>query len=100
MIKYPSLDKVIPDNYDYWIWQGDGEDHLESLTCPVLIEAQDLRDLTLTPDEAKELMYCFIHESQRRYGKVNREAPLYLKLKEIAKPALLVLKAQAIEGEL
>ena len=28
-----------------WYWQGDGEDHLESTTCPILIEAQGLRDL-------------------------------------------------------
>jgi len=80
------------DNCDYWIWQDDGEDHLESLTCPVLIEAQDLRDLTLTPDEAKELMYCFIHESHRRYGNVDMEASLYLKLKKIAEPVLLKVK--------
>lgn len=30
---------------EVWYWQGDGEDHLESLTCPVLIEADDLRAL-------------------------------------------------------
>ena len=30
-------------NGEVWYWQGDGEDHLESLTCPVLIEAEDLR---------------------------------------------------------
>ena len=28
-----------------WLWQGDEEDHLESLSCPILIDAQDLRDL-------------------------------------------------------
>ena len=43
----------------------------------------------LTPAEAKELMYCWIHDSQNRYGKVNKEAPLYLKLKQIAEPVLL-----------
>ena len=30
---------------EVWYWQGDGEDHLESLACPVLIEADDLRAL-------------------------------------------------------
>jgi hypothetical protein len=30
---------------EYWVWQGDGTDHPESLTCPVLIHAQDLREL-------------------------------------------------------
>lgn len=28
---------------EVWCWQGDGEDHLESLTCPVLISAEALR---------------------------------------------------------
>lgn len=28
---------------NYWRWQGDGQDHLESLVCPVLIDATDLR---------------------------------------------------------
>lgn len=28
-----------------WIWLGDGEDHLENLCCPVLIEADQLREL-------------------------------------------------------
>ena len=32
-------------NGDVWTWQGDSEDHLESLTCPVLIGAADLREL-------------------------------------------------------
>ena len=30
---------------DYWMWQGDEEDHLESLACNVLIEARQLRGL-------------------------------------------------------
>lgn len=28
---------------DPWHWLGDGEDHLESLGCPILIEAYDFR---------------------------------------------------------
>ena len=27
---------------NYWGWQGDGEDHLESLVCPVVIRPQEL----------------------------------------------------------
>jgi hypothetical protein len=30
---------------EYWVWQGDGTDHPESLSCPVLIHADDLRKL-------------------------------------------------------
>ncbi len=28
-----------------WVWTGDGHDHPESLTCPVLISADHLREL-------------------------------------------------------
>jgi len=28
-----------------WYWQGDGYDHIESSTCPILIEANDFRHL-------------------------------------------------------
>jgi len=30
---------------EYWAWQGDGQDHLETLTCPVLIQPQQLMSL-------------------------------------------------------
>ena len=36
---------------EYWAWQGDGEDHLESLVCPVLISADDLLALQSTIDK-------------------------------------------------
>jgi len=55
-----------------------------------------VKEEELTPEEAKELMYCWIHESQNRYGKVNLDAPLYLKLKRIAEPVLLKLGTQPI----
>ena len=28
---------------NYWAWQGDGSDHIESLTCPVVIQPRDLK---------------------------------------------------------
>lgn len=28
-----------------WLWQGDGDDHLESLTCPVVIRPEQLRSI-------------------------------------------------------
>jgi hypothetical protein len=31
------------DKGNVWFWQGDGNDHLESLTCQVVIHADDLR---------------------------------------------------------
>jgi len=39
----------------------------------------------LTPDEAHCLLDCYANESMRRYGKLNEEAPLYLKLQRIAR---------------
>lgn len=40
---------------NYWAWQGDGEDHLESLVthCPVLIQAKDLQAIIQERDEAQ-----------------------------------------------
>ena len=32
-------------NEECWIYQGDGSDHLESLTCPVVISASKLIEL-------------------------------------------------------
>lgn len=29
----------------YWRWQGDGGDYLESLTCPILIDVGQLKDI-------------------------------------------------------
>ncbi len=29
----------------YWVWQGDGHDHLESIMCPIMIHAEDMRGL-------------------------------------------------------
>ena len=37
----------------------------------------------LTVDEARELLHCWKNESASLHGKVNREDPLYLKLKKI-----------------
>lgn len=30
---------------EIWFWQGDGEDHLESLTCPIIITPEALREI-------------------------------------------------------
>jgi hypothetical protein len=30
---------------EVWYWQGDGDDKLESLICPILIEAEDFRNI-------------------------------------------------------
>ncbi len=63
------------------------EDFARELTA-LLKTDSDLVNF-LTPEEAKQLMYCFINESFRRYGKVNKDAPMYQKLVKIAGPVLL-----------
>lgn len=49
---------------ELWYWQGDGADNLESLTCPILIHAAQLRALSappavgaLTPQEFMKCIY-------------------------------------------
>jgi DNA repair exonuclease SbcCD ATPase subunit len=38
-------------NEECWIYQGDGEDHLESLVCPVVISASRLLEIEKQRDE-------------------------------------------------
>lgn len=40
---------------EYWAWQGGVEDHLESLSCPVLIPAAELRKLKARLDHYHEM---------------------------------------------
>lgn len=37
---------------EVWFWQGDGEDYPESLSCPVVIKADDLRAILAPPQPA------------------------------------------------
>lgn len=39
---------------NYWCWQGDGEDHPESLTCPVLVSADQVREWVAARSKAFE----------------------------------------------
>jgi hypothetical protein len=39
---------------DYWAWQGDGGDYLESLVCPVLIPAASLRGIIAEHDALRQ----------------------------------------------
>lgn len=50
------------ENKEFWYWQGDGTDHLETLVCPVLIRPEALINLidearTETIEEIKKLGY-------------------------------------------
>jgi hypothetical protein len=44
--------KMRRDSANYWMWQGDGEDHLDSLTCSVLIRPGDLKEIVEARDKA------------------------------------------------
>jgi len=48
----------------------------------------------LTPDEAQCLLDAWANESQRRYGKVNKEASLYRKLSWIITESFLIKDKQ------
>ena len=47
-------------------------------------QAKSVLRFILTPEEAKELLICLGNESMRRYGKVNKTAPLYVKLQNLS----------------
>lgn len=56
-----------------WYWQGDGEDHLESTTCPILIEAEDLRQL-IAGLEAKATKYHQLaHEWRQKHWNLQAD---------------------------
>lgn len=42
---------------EYWMWQGDGEDHLESLTCPVVISVTKMRALQQQVSALREALF-------------------------------------------
>lgn len=50
-----QLSKWMAKREDLWVWQGDGEDHLESLTCDVLIDPQALLGLFSTIADLAEV---------------------------------------------
>jgi len=51
---------------EVWYWQGDGGDKLESLTCPVLIEAEDLRAILARTARFKKAIQEL--EAEQCYG--------------------------------
>ena len=56
---------------DFWAWQGDGEDHLESLTCPVLIIAKDLQAI-IEANHARQEDHKTLVDTVHRLLKENR----------------------------
>lgn len=44
-LRHELADRYSLQQKDVWYWQGDGEDHPATLSCSVLIQANDLRAL-------------------------------------------------------
>ena len=42
---------------EYWAWQGDEDDHPESLTCPVLVPADTVRGWIAVQQRAEQFMF-------------------------------------------
>ncbi len=57
---------------DYWGWQGDEHDHLESLVCPVLIHPRDLRVFTETVDKLRQTISTEVAWLERTEGRIQR----------------------------
>lgn len=72
------------NNEECWIYQGDGEDHLESLVCPVVIAASTLLGIIVGPPKPAPLpqpvasvpqdVEEFIAEKQRHNASLNHNA--------------------------
>lgn len=71
---------------NYWAWQGDGEDHLESLSCSVVIRPEDLREIleklaaaAKERDEAiKVAMHYFMTDPESTLGRFCKKCGHYL----------------------
>lgn len=53
---YIRLYRVAAKDDNYWRWQGDGHDNLESLTCSVMIQAQQLLVMSKAITAARALI--------------------------------------------
>lgn len=73
---------------EYWAWQGDGEDHLESLTCPVLVPAQELARFQAERDELLAIVTIIDKEGfgWMRWGRIRDMARAAIAKVEGAKP--------------
>lgn len=51
------------DGGEAWFWQGDGGDHLESLTCPVIIRPEQLRTMVEALARVRSIGEVFVPPS-------------------------------------
>ena len=71
------------ENDAYWAWQGDGEDHVESLVCPILISAEAMRgllsQLAALKDENESLKDDRDRLKDRLANEIGRQIDLLVK---------------------
>jgi hypothetical protein len=53
-IKAIIVDNVRTDIHGVWFWQGDGDDHPEALSCPVVMSAETLRKFVADLEAARQ----------------------------------------------
>jgi hypothetical protein len=64
------------DGGEAWIWQGDGEDHLESLTCPVVIRPEQLLAMVESLERVRALGEVFVPPSDWDTPGMGGPAPI------------------------
>lgn len=62
------------DASDSWHWMGDGNDHLDSLTCPILISAEDLKAVF----DERDALAAHADQLSKVAEKICTVAPEYL----------------------
>jgi uncharacterized coiled-coil protein SlyX len=58
------------NNQDCWIYQGDGEDHLESLVCPVVVSPQKMMELQARIQQLETYSRCDAETIEQLLGRV------------------------------
>lgn len=81
---------------NYWHWQGDGEDHLESLSCPVLISADQLRAVLAEKGDAHTCTEACALGDLGHCGRTLREYETHCE-KRLSEG--LPQRRQSVEGE-
>ncbi len=57
---------------DVWLWQGDGDDDVGSLACPVVMEAETLRKIVRERDKLSSRLATARHAAQQHVDAPTR----------------------------
>lgn len=64
--------KALEGQGEVWIWQGNEEDHPESLGCPVLMQPEDLRAILGAAERMRQACVAKAREMGDQYERVGR----------------------------